>query len=95
MTQVLYNAENFLEKNRDKLDINLKKAMINSVNPFISDLFQAEETDTGGISRYRKYHIHPLLIFVIYIGFLCIKTSIKHVIVNKYQYTTTLTYVYV
>ena len=49
--QVLYHAEGFLEKNRDKLDSNLKKAMINSVNPFISDLFQAEETDTGGISR--------------------------------------------
>ena len=48
---VTYNAENFLEKNRDRLDPNLKKAMTESLNVFIMDLFTAEETEIGSISR--------------------------------------------
>ena len=51
LSQVLYNASNFLEKNRDRLGNNLMNVLQKSGNDFIKDLFKAELTDTGVLSR--------------------------------------------
>jgi len=50
-SQVLYNASNFLEKNRDRLGNNLTNVLQSSKNVFIKDLFTAELADTGVLSR--------------------------------------------
>ena len=52
VSQVLYNASNFLEKNRDRLGNNLLDILQKSENDFIKDLFMAELTDTGVLSRF-------------------------------------------
>jgi len=52
VSQVLYNASNFLEKNRDRIGNNLMNVLQKSENGFITDLFNAELTDTGVLSRY-------------------------------------------
>ena len=50
--QVVYDADSFLEKNRDTFSPNLREVMLNSQNEFIKDLFQAELAENGGLSRY-------------------------------------------
>ncbi len=50
--QVEYEADGFLEKNRDTFSPNLRDVMLASDNIFIKDLFGAEQTETGGISRW-------------------------------------------
>lgn len=52
VSQVLYNASNFLEKNRDRLGNNLTNVLQKSDNDFIKDLFMAELADTGVLSRW-------------------------------------------
>ncbi len=47
-----YEADGFLEKNRDTFSPNLRDVMLSSQNEFIKDLFSAEQSDIGGISRY-------------------------------------------
>ena len=49
---MLYNASNFLEKNRDRFGANLMNVIRKSENDFIKDLFMAELTETGVLSRY-------------------------------------------
>ena len=48
---VMYDAAGFLEKNRDNLSSTLRDVMMNSQNEFIKDLFSAEISDTGCLSR--------------------------------------------
>lgn len=48
--QVPYNAEGFVEKNRDTLNKELMEVMQNSSNDFISDLFTVKRGPTGTIS---------------------------------------------
>lgn len=48
---MVYEAEGFLEKNRDTFSANLREVMLSSHNDFIKDLFQAELADNGGLSR--------------------------------------------
>ncbi|XP_013418100.1 myosin-IIIb isoform X2 [Lingula anatina] len=45
--QVIYNAEGFLEKNRDTLSPNILECMKNSDSQIICDLFTAQVADTG------------------------------------------------
>ncbi|KAI0242734.1 Myosin-IIIa [Lamellibrachia satsuma] len=52
--QVVYNASNFLEKNRDRLSPNLLTLLQKSDNDFIKDLFFAVLDDTGVLSRTRS-----------------------------------------
>ena len=49
---MIYNAVDFLPKNRDTFSTNLKQCMLNSENEFINDLFAAEPGADGQISRY-------------------------------------------
>ena len=49
---MVYDADSFLEKNRDTFSANLREVMLNSQNEFIKDLFQAELAENGGLSRY-------------------------------------------
>jgi len=49
--RVMYNADGFLEKNRDNLSSNLIDCMKMSKIQLISDLFAAELTKTGSLSR--------------------------------------------
>ena len=49
---MVYDADSFLEKNRDTFSANLREVMLKSQNEFIKDLFQAELAENGGLSRY-------------------------------------------
>lgn len=49
--KVIYNAKGFLEKNRDNLSSNLIECMKNSRIEVIVELFAAERTISGSISR--------------------------------------------
>ena len=53
LSQVVYNANHFLEKNRDRLSANLLVLLQKSDNNFIRDLFLAVLDDTGVLSRSR------------------------------------------
>ncbi|XP_052098286.1 uncharacterized protein LOC127733063 [Mytilus californianus] len=50
--QVVYNADGFLERNRDNLSSDLVGCMLNSNNEFIKDLFTASMSPTGTISDF-------------------------------------------
>lgn len=50
--QVTYDAEGFLERNRDKLSQDLVGCLLNSNNNFIKDLFTASISETGTISDF-------------------------------------------
>ncbi|KAK2155486.1 hypothetical protein NP493_2068g00002 [Ridgeia piscesae] len=52
--EVTYSANNFLEKNRDRLGANLVSLLQKSENDFIKDLFSAELADTGVLSRTKS-----------------------------------------
>ena len=49
--QVTYDANGFLERNRDNLNQDLVACLLNSNNDFIKDLFTASKSDTGTISE--------------------------------------------
>ncbi|XP_070539875.1 myosin-IIIa-like [Ptychodera flava] len=49
--QVTYNADGFLEKNRDTLNQNLLECLTNSENAFVCRLFKAKISRTGSMSR--------------------------------------------
>ena len=49
--KVIYNAKGFLEKNRDNLSTNLVDCMKNSGIQLVVELFAAERTVSGSISR--------------------------------------------
>ena len=51
MSQVLYDANGFLERNRDNLNQDLVSCLLNSNNDFIKDLFTASLSETGTISE--------------------------------------------
>nr|AHX26708.1 chitin synthase [Platynereis dumerilii] len=51
---VYYDAEGFLEKNRDHLSSTLRNVMMESENEFIQDLFSAEISETGCLSRTKS-----------------------------------------
>lgn len=48
--QVWYDAEGFLEKNRDSISSDLLSVIMSSKNHFIADLFVASMSETGTIS---------------------------------------------
>ena len=48
----MYNAEGFIEKNRDRLNDELMLTMMHSKDEFISDLFTVKRGPTGTISGY-------------------------------------------
>jgi chitin synthase len=48
---VVYNAKGFLEKNRDNLSMNLVDCMKSSSIELVVELFAAERTMSGSISR--------------------------------------------
>lgn len=50
--QVTYDADGFLERNRDKLSQDLVGCLLNSNNNFIKDLFTASISETGTISDF-------------------------------------------
>nr|AAY86556.1 chitin synthase [Atrina rigida] len=50
--QVTYNADGFLEGNRDSLSSDLVGCLLNSNNEFIKDLFTASMSPTGTISDF-------------------------------------------
>ncbi|XP_062596974.1 uncharacterized protein LOC134258441 [Saccostrea cucullata] len=50
--QVTYEAEGFLERNRDSLSQDLVGCLLNSNNNFIKDLFTASISETGTISDF-------------------------------------------
>lgn len=49
--KVVYNAKGFLEKNRDNLSQNIIECLKNSNIEVVSELFAAERTESGSISR--------------------------------------------
>ena len=49
--KVVYDARGFLEKNRDNLSSNLIDCMTKSNIEVVAELFAAERTDSGSISR--------------------------------------------
>lgn len=49
--KVVYDARGFLEKNRDNLSTNLIDCMKGSNIELVSELFAAERTESGSISR--------------------------------------------
>ena len=49
--QVTYDANGFLERNRDNLHQDLVACLLGSNNDFIKDLFTASKSDTGTISE--------------------------------------------
>lgn len=51
---VLYDANGFLERNRDNLNQDLVACLINSNNEFIRDLFSASMSATGTISDFAR-----------------------------------------
>lgn len=51
---VVYNANGFLERNRDNLNQDLVSCLMNSNNEFIRDLFTASISATGTISDYAR-----------------------------------------
>jgi hypothetical protein len=48
----VYDARGFLEKNRDNLSLNLIECMKNSNIQLVAELFAAERTESGSISRF-------------------------------------------
>ncbi|XP_021346055.1 uncharacterized protein LOC110445656 [Mizuhopecten yessoensis] len=50
--QVMYDADGFLERNRDTLSQDLIACLLNSNNDFIKDLFSASMSPTGTISDF-------------------------------------------
>ena len=54
---MVYDARGFLEKNRDNLSTNLIECLKNSCIELVSELFAAERTDSGSISRYLSLFI--------------------------------------
>lgn len=63
LCQVNYNADGFLEKNRDSLSQTLVDCLVSSTNDVVGALFLACLSDTGSISGY-------------YISFFYIKSNI-------------------
>jgi hypothetical protein len=53
--QVTYDANGFLERNRDNLNQDLVSCLLNSNNEFIRDLFSASMSATGSIAEYVHY----------------------------------------
>lgn len=49
--KVVYDARGFLEKNRDNLSANLIECMKGSSIELVAELFAAERTESGSISR--------------------------------------------
>ncbi|KAL4229437.1 chitin synthase I [Mactra antiquata] len=54
---VLYNADGFVEKNRDRLNEELVNVMRKSTNDFINDLFTIKRGPTGTISMETNFDI--------------------------------------
>ncbi|KAL4227394.1 hypothetical protein ACF0H5_012837 [Mactra antiquata] len=52
--EVKYDADGFLERNRDSLNQDLVSCLMNSNNDFIKDLFTASISATGTISDYAR-----------------------------------------
>ena len=69
---MVYDATGFLEKNRDKLGTSLKNCMKASGYDFIQDLFRAQETETGGISRYGDTAGRLLVLISQFLAFFCL-----------------------
>ena len=51
MLKVTYSADKFLEKNRYRLSGNLLSVLKRSGNDFVNDLFSAELSEEGCLSR--------------------------------------------
>ncbi|XP_064596957.1 uncharacterized protein LOC135463580 isoform X2 [Liolophura sinensis] len=54
--QVWYDADGFLEKNRDSINSDLLSIIMSSKNHFIADLFVASMSETGTISGFASTH---------------------------------------